>query len=76
MGIIRNVFLGLPESLKDLVLWVNDKYRTNPLSLQPGGSDVVVEYHNNNVYGYDRIKFPSAYVLKTWFTDILGLHKI
>jgi hypothetical protein len=65
---IENVYIGLPLELKDKVLWVSDDYRTNSLSLTPGGCDVVVEYHNGNVYGYTRIKFPSRYI-PTFFNN-------
>ena len=47
---------------------VGDKYRTNPLSNDPGGSTVVVEM-NEDVKGpkkleYDKIKNPRAYIAK------------
>jgi hypothetical protein len=61
MDRIKRVSLGLPKSLVNDVLWVAREYRTNPLSHEPGGSDVVVEYHNDEVLGYDWIKFPSKY---------------
>lgn len=42
--------------------YVKDKYRTNPLSLQPGGHTVSVEYANGDVLRYNKIKSPKAYV--------------
>ncbi len=75
MGSIRKIYIGLPESLVGLVLWVTREYRTNPLSHEPGGSDVVVEYHNDKVFGYDWIKFPSKYAKKIWDNDILEIHE-
>jgi len=61
---IKRIYLGLPASLVEKVLWVARDYRTNVLSHQPGGSDVVVEYQNNSVLGYDWIKYPSRYIRK------------
>ena len=59
---IKWIYIGLPDELKNIVLWVADEFRINPLSLKPGGSDVVVEYHDGNVFGYDRIKDPASYI--------------
>lgn len=66
----ERVYIGLPEHLVHLVLWVKRKYRTNPLSHIPGGSDVVVEYHNEQALGYDWIKKPSVYI-RTFFAGII-----
>lgn len=66
----QQVYIGLPQRLADAVLWVGDKYRTNPLSRRPGGSDVVVEYHNGYVLGYDKIKYPPVYI-HTFFPGIV-----
>jgi hypothetical protein len=44
------------------------------LSHEPGGSDVIVEYHNSNVFGYDWIKFPSRYVSAIWNKGISEIH--
>ncbi|MGL2987733.1 hypothetical protein ACSVH5_09065 [Flavobacterium sp. RSSA_27] len=74
MDNIKRVFLGLPKSLANSVLWVSRQYRTNALSHAPGGSDVVVEYHKGNVYGYDWIKFPSRYVSAIWNKGISKIH--
>ena len=67
---IKRVYLGLPERLKAYVLWVAREYRTNPLSHEEGGSDVVVEYHSDEVFGYDWIKFPSKYVSAIFYKRI------
>jgi hypothetical protein len=72
---IKRVYLGLPKHLKDKVLWVSPEFRTNSLSHEPGGSDIVVEYHDQNVYGYDRIKMPSRYVQKFWSEGISMIHE-
>lgn len=67
---ILRVYIGLPERLKPFVLWVAREYRTNPLSHQEGGSDVVVEYQSEEVYGYDWIKFPSKYVSAIFYKRV------
>ena len=41
---------------------VGDNYRTNELSLRPGGYIIVVEHTNGAVYEYDKIKKPHAYI--------------
>jgi hypothetical protein len=64
MSQINRVCIGLPDDLIGSILWVNDEYRTNPLSLEPGGSDIIVEYSNKEVFGYDKIKIPSKYIEK------------
>jgi cold shock CspA family protein len=68
IGEIKEVYVGLPAHLADIVFWVAMKFQTNPLSHIPGGSDVVVEYHDGKVWGYNRIKKPSAYI-KTFFPE-------
>jgi hypothetical protein len=45
-----------------MALVVGDKYRTNPLSLVPGGSSVMVEFKDGTVLVYDNIKSPYAYI--------------
>jgi hypothetical protein len=72
---IKRVYLGLPKHLKNKVLWVSPEFRTNSLSHEPGGSDIVVEYHDQNVYGYDRIKMPSRYVQTFWAQGIYRIHE-
>lgn len=59
---IKRIYLGLPDSFKETVFWVGRKYRTNLLSHSPGGGDIIVEYHNGKILGYDWIKYPSRYV--------------
>lgn len=61
---VKQVYIGLPETLKDRIFWVGEKFRTNPLSFTPGGMDVVVEYCSNVVLGYDRVKYPGKYIRK------------
>lgn len=43
-------------------LRVSDQYRTNPLSLKPGGCEVIVVFENGKRFIYDKIKKPQAYV--------------
>ncbi|MGI0498505.1 hypothetical protein ACOKW7_05270 [Limnospira platensis CENA597] len=64
------VYIGLPRHLANKILWVDRRYRTNPLSHIPGGSDVVVEYHNGQVLGYDWIKKPWVYI-RTFFAGLI-----
>jgi hypothetical protein len=39
-----------------------DEYRTNPMSLQPGGTTVRVVLENGQVISYDKVKKPWHYV--------------
>ena len=59
---IKSIYEGLPKELAEKVLRVNDEFRTNPLSLKPGGVDIVVEYTTGDVLLYDKIKYPDRYV--------------
>jgi hypothetical protein len=43
-------------------LKIGSKYRTNPMSLEPGGSEIVVVFQDGMSYLYDNIKFPKKYV--------------
>ena len=43
-------------------LHVKDNYRTNPLSLQPGGSTVKAIHERGKVFVYDKVKRPGAYI--------------
>jgi hypothetical protein len=60
--IIKKIYIGLPNHLQSLILWVDDKFRINQLSLMPGGLDIIIEYHNESVLGYDKIKSPRNYI--------------
>lgn len=42
--------------------YVSDEFRTNNLSLTPGGSVVSVEYADGETKAYDKVKNPKAYV--------------
>ena len=41
---------------------VADEYRTNPLSLSPGGSIVTVVFSDGRMLDYDKVKSPKKYV--------------
>ncbi len=41
---------------------VKDKYRTNPLSHEPGGHEVAVIYSTGKIFEYDKVKRPGSYV--------------
>ena len=43
-------------------LRVTDNYRTNPLSLQPGGSTVKAIHETGKAFVYDKVKSPGAYI--------------
>jgi hypothetical protein len=45
-------------------LHVTDDFRTNPLSLKPGGYDVTVIYQSGKSFTYDKIKNPANYVTR------------
>lgn len=48
---------------------VADQYRTNKLSLKPGGHSVTITYADGKSYEYDKVKKPNAYVKKVMKTD-------
>lgn len=54
-------------------MYVSDEFRTNHLSLKPGGSTVEVIYKNGTVRIYDKIKYPKAYIEKLPKTDIQSI---
>jgi hypothetical protein len=41
---------------------VGDEYRTNNLSLKPGGSIVTVVFANGGTLEYDKVKSPKKYI--------------
>ena len=43
-------------------LRVADNFRTNELSLQPGGYEVTVVYQNGKRFVYDKVKKPGMYI--------------
>jgi hypothetical protein len=73
---IKAIHIGLPENLADRVIWVEDDFRINELSHQPGGCDVIVEYANDNVFGYDRVKRPPEYIRKILVTELAGGNEV
>lgn len=45
---------------------VSDEYRTNPLSVKPGGSIIKVIYKDGSIRIYDKIKNVEAYKRFLW----------
>lgn len=43
-------------------LRVSDNFRTNSLSLEPGGYEVTVVYQNGKRFVYDKVKKPGQYI--------------
>jgi hypothetical protein len=41
---------------------VKDEFRTNQLSLQPGGHTVTVTYEDGSKRSYDKVKDPARYI--------------
>ena len=60
----NNTLIGIPEELKDQVFWVAGKYRNGKLFHLNSGTDIIIEYEDGQVCGYDFIKYPSQYVSK------------
>lgn len=48
---------------------VPDKFRTNPLSLKPGGVIVYVKFKNGSIREYDKVKNPSSYIKQIKYND-------
>ena len=48
---------------------VADEYRTNPLSIQPGGDEIRVYLADGMIYTYDKIKSPAKYINRLEFKD-------
>jgi hypothetical protein len=47
-------------------IYVSDEHRTNPMSLQPGGSVVEVYYSSGTALSYDKIKRPDLYLREVY----------
>ncbi len=43
-------------------LKVEDKYRTNQLSMEPGGYEVTIIHEGGDTFIYDKIKSPGSYI--------------
>lgn len=48
---------------------VQDEYRTNPLSTQPGGDEVTIYTRDGMIRTYDKIKSPQRYIAGLGFKD-------
>jgi hypothetical protein len=44
------------------ILKVEDQYRTNPLSLKPGGCTLTITYSDGKVFIYDKVKNAVSYI--------------
>lgn len=58
------IITDIPKHMEQKLFYVNRDFRTNPLSHEPGGFDVIVELWSGCVYHYDWVKFPGRYVEK------------
>ena len=56
-------------------LHISDQYRTNPLSLRPGGYEIRVIYNSGKTYVYDKIKDPTRYIA-TMTTNSSDIYEI
>ena len=45
-------------------IYVKDKYRKNPLSLEPGGHEVTLTYADGFAHTYNKVKSPKAFIAK------------
>lgn len=43
-------------------LKVEDRYRTNQLSMEPGGYEVTIIHEGSDTFIYDKIKRPGSYI--------------
>jgi|GEM_PF-1068738 len=59
---IKNIYKGLPIELTDKVFWVAMEFQTNSLSHTQGGSCIVIEYKDDSVLGYKRVKKTNEYI--------------
>ena len=69
---IKKVYIGIPKELKSEIFWVSREFRKNELSFKIGGTDVIVEYTNKKVFGYDWVKYPGRYVKKIFDKEFLS----
>lgn len=72
---IRKIYIGITKELEQSIFWINREYRTHPFSHIEGGTDVVVEYHDKDIFGYDWIKKPSKYVKAIFLKKIEVSHE-
>ena len=48
---------------------VADEYRTNPLSVEPGGDEVTVYTRDGRIRTYDKVKSPQKYIANLHFEE-------
>ncbi|MCH7410189.1 hypothetical protein MM239_12345 [Belliella sp. DSM 111904] len=69
---VERVNIGIPEKLKSKISWIDREYRLNILSFEPGGTDIVVEFTNGEVRGYDWVKYPGKYFKRIFEREYLS----
>lgn len=67
---IKKITIGIPQNISKKIRWVLDEYRTNELSIIPGGFDIVIEYYSGDIFGYDKVKEPNAYIKRVILKEI------
>jgi hypothetical protein len=64
-------YLGIPAELIPQVFWVGREYRKNELSFKNGGVEIIIEYTDGQVFGYDWVKYPGRYIKKVFDNTFL-----
>ena len=53
---------------------VSDQFRTNNLSLTPGGSEISITFNTGQTLVYDKIKSPKKYIQSLYnYKDIVAV---
>ena len=68
---MNQIYIGIPSKIKSLIFWISREYRKNDLSFEIGGADIIIEYTNGKIFGYDWIKYPGRYVKKIFNQSFL-----
>lgn len=71
---IKRVYIGIPLELQSLIFWVSRQFRKNDLSFEIGGTDIIIEYKNGKIFGYDWVKYPGRYIKKVFEQTFLKNH--
>lgn len=69
---INRIYIGIPSELESLVFWIARDFRKNDLSFKIGGTDIIIEYTNGKIFGYDWVKYPGRYVKKIFDVGFLN----
>jgi len=71
MDVLTNIkiIILIKLNIKELIMSkeifnVGSNFRTNPMSLTPGGKTVIITYKNGTTISYRNIKNPNAYIAK------------